>query len=190
MTTATTTTTVQQTRAGGRPQININQNQQLKFPPQRRYVTSPLSLIKDIPKMTARTVSSSSSSPSTSTTATALKTWPAPMIESRGDYREEAHLEHLLGDDGHTPLYSAQSSLPLLPIPEINETISSFLPTALPLAESEREAQDLVEACRVFPSQAAELHRRLVQRRDVEVGGSSSWLSLWWNTAGYLQGKT
>jgi len=117
----------------------------------------------------------------TDASSPAFKTWPAPMIESRGDYREEAHLEDLIGG----PLYSYQKTLPRLPIPSIEDTISRFLPTALPLAESAEEANSLKDACKVFPAQAEKLHRRLIHRK--EEMDKSSWLQLWWNTAGYLQ---
>jgi len=136
-----------------------------------------------LPKMNLRALSSSSSTATPTATPT-LKKWPTPMIESNGDYRNETHIEKLIGG----PLYSAQQSLPRLPIPSsIDETLSTFLPTALPLAESDEEVKALLEACRVFPAQAEELHKRLVRRRDVEFGDDSSWLALWWNTAGYLQ---
>jgi len=104
------------------------------------------------------------------------------MIESRGDFREEAVIEDLIGG----PLYEAQKTLPKLPIPEIMDTISAFLPTALPLAESEEEARNLIEKCKSFPAEAENLHKRLIERRDGEMK-DSSWLQLWWNTAGYLQ---
>jgi len=107
--------------------------------------------------------------------------WKMPMIESHGDYREEAPLETHVGG----PLYEHQASLPRLPIPSIEETLERFLPTALPLAKSEEERKTLLEACELFPSQAKELQKRLEERR--QVFSDSSWLQLWWNTAGYLQ---
>ena len=146
--------------------------------PQRRYVISPL--LSKVNKMALSSSSTSSSDISTSS----FKTWPVPMVESRGDYREEAHLEQLI----HGPLYSSQGTLPRLPIPSINETISTFLPTALPLAETEEEADKLKEACEAFPIQAAKLHNRLESRKN-EMDSNSSWLQLWWNTEGYLKSK-
>jgi hypothetical protein len=141
--------------------------------PQKRYVVSPL--INKVQKMTTRTRTTSTSN---------FKSWPVAMVESNGDYRDETYLEDLVGG----PLYSAQKSLPKLPIPTIEETISSFLPTALPLAESEEEVRNLKEACKAFPDEAAQLHERLMSRKDDEMK-NTSWLQLWWNTAGYLQGK-
>lgn len=118
----------------------------------------------------------------TKTHVDAFKQWPKAMVESNGDYRAEAHLEQHIGG----PLYSRQHDLPRLPIPSLQETMTIFLPTALPLAESEEEKKSLVEACEVFPTQAEQLQRRLEDRRDGEMK-DSSWLSLWWNTLGYLQ---
>eukprot|EP00984_Skeletonema_dohrnii_P039033 scaffold42960_cov155-Skeletonema_dohrnii-CCMP3373.AAC.1 len=104
------------------------------------------------------------------------------MVESHGDYRAEAYLEDHIGGK----LYEKQHSLPRLPIPSISETISKFLPTALPLAKSEEEKDTLIKACEEFESQAGELQQRLIERRDGEMK-DSSWLQLWWNTLGYLQ---
>eukprot|EP00985_Skeletonema_marinoi_P028618 scaffold25439_cov109-Skeletonema_marinoi.AAC.1 len=111
-----------------------------------------------------------------------IKPWPSPMVESHGDYRDEAYLEDHIGGR----LYEKQHSLPRLPIPSISETISKFLPTALPLAKSEEEKDTLIKACEEFESQAGELQQRLIERRDGEMK-DSSWLQLWWNTLGYLQ---
>ena len=140
--------------------------------PQTRYVVSPP--LGKVHKMTTLKSSSTIS----------MKTWPVAMIESRGDYREEAFLDELIGG----PLYSAQKSLPRLPIPSIEETISTFLPTALPLAQSEEEVNNLMAASEVFPQQAEQLHQRLIARKDDEMD-NSSWLQLWWNTEGYLKSE-
>jgi len=135
--------------------------------PQKRFIQSPLSSISEL---------------STKAGHSAFKTWPHPMIESRGDYREDSVIEDIVGG----PLYEAQKTLPKLPIPEIKDSIMNFLPTALPLADSEEEARKLIEACKEFPAQAENLHKRLIERRELEMK-DSSWLQLWWNTAGYLQ---
>ena len=114
--------------------------------------------------------------------ATSLKPWPQPAIESNGDYRAEAFLEQHIGG----PLYAHQANLPRLPIPNVEDTITKFLPTALPLAESDEEKQSLLDASASFPADAAELQRRLQARRDGDMK-DSSWLQLWWNQMGYLQ---
>jgi carnitine O-acetyltransferase len=67
----------------------------------------------------------------------------------------------------------------------LKETVDKFLPTALPLAKDEEEKNSLIKAADKFVSEAAELQKRLEQRR--EEMGDSSWLQLWWNTLGYLQ---
>ena len=108
--------------------------------------------------------------------STDIRPWNgAKMIESRGDYREEAFLEQQIGG----PLYSNQKHMPRLPVPSVEQTMERFLPTALPLARTKEEAANLEEACRKFPEQAQELQKRLVQRRN--EFSDSSWLQLWWN---------
>src|SRR6056300_15488 len=82
--------------------------------------------------------------------STGIKPWPSPIVESHGDYRAEAFLEDHIGGK----LYSKQHSLPRLPIPSISETISRFLPTALPLAKTEEEKDTLIKACEEFEGQA------------------------------------
>ena len=117
-----------------------------------------------------------------STTANmSIRPWDAPMVESHGDYRDEAFLESHIGG----PLYQLQHQLPRLPIPKLEDTIAMFLPTALPMAKSQQERDTLLEACEQFPLQAATLQKCLEERR--EEMKDSSWLQLWWNTAGYLQ---
>lgn len=115
------------------------------------------------------------------TTNVSIRPWGTPMIESHGDYRDEALLESHIGG----PLYQHQRQLPRLPIPKLEDTIATFLPTALPLAKSQQERDTLLEACEQFPLQATTLQKRLEERR--EEMKDSSWLQLWWNTAGYLQ---
>ena len=113
-----------------------------------------------------------------------LRPWPQPVVESHGDYRADALLleRHIGG-----PLYEHQSNLPSLPVPTIEETLNRFLPSALPLAESDAERERLLEACKAFPGQAAKLQRRLQSRYEESQSQSTSWLQLWWNTWGYLQ---
>jgi hypothetical protein len=97
-----------------------------------------------------------------------IRPWKIPMIESHGDYREEAPLEAHIGLD--SPLYQHQASLPRLPVPTLEQTIDRFLPTALPLAESEEEAVTLQEACQEFLQQAKQHCKNdCLQRRD-ELG--------------------
>jgi carnitine O-acetyltransferase len=106
------------------------------------------------------------------------------MTESHGDYRDDdkAFLDQ---DDTDTPLYRYQRQLPRLPVPTLGDTIERFLPTALPLAESEEEVVSLRRACREFIDEAKPLQQRLLERQTQMK--NSSWLQSWWNTMGYLQ---
>ena len=106
--------------------------------------------------------------------------WRQPLIVSHGDYRDEAFLE-----DPSLPLYSMQQKLPRLPIPSLNDSVKRFLPSALPLAQTDEEKETLLKACRQFPEQAKTLQERLLQRK--EDFSDSSWLQQMWQTKGYLQ---
>lgn len=113
------------------------------------------------------------------TSSNVFKPWKTHMVESMGDYRQEAFLEDHIGG----PLYEHQKNLPRLPIPNIADTLERFLPTALPLAKSHDETNALLKACEAFPQQAQVLQERLMDRRDKEMK-DSSWLMLWWNQVG------
>ena len=109
--------------------------------------------------------------------------WPHQVVECHGDYREEAYLENIIGGQ----LYDNQKSLPNLPVPTLKQTIERFIPSALPLCESDDERQSLIEACDKFEEQAKDLQIRLLQRKEESEKDSSSWLQKWWNQIGYLQ---
>jgi hypothetical protein len=120
-------------------------------------------------------MTASRSQPSNGQQHRPFKTWKTHMIESQGDYRDEAFLEEYLGG----PLYEHQHQMPKLPISSIQETLDRFLPTALPLAKTDEERMALMEACQAFPEQAKALQQRLLARqREFK---DSSWLQLWWN---------
>jgi carnitine O-acetyltransferase len=106
------------------------------------------------------------------------------MVESNGDYRDEAFLEK--EDEIGGPLYRNQASLPRLPVPALKDTIERFLPTALPLARNVQEAEALKDACKIFPQQAQVLQERLLYRANNDMK-NSSYLQLYWNQLGYLQ---
>ena len=115
------------------------------------------------------------------TMSSTAKLWKnLKVVYSDGDYAKDAFLE-----DHDLPLYAHQSSLPLLPVPKIQETINRFLQTALPLADNEEESASLRQACVEFPSQAHHLQERLVSRATTRK--DTSWLLSWWNSIGYLQ---
>lgn len=104
------------------------------------------------------------------------------FVDSHGDYLADAVL---LEDRWAMPLYSAQETLPRLPVPSLHETCERFLPTALPLAKTAEETQTLLRAVKEFPKQAQHLQDRLLGRSQTNIG--TSWLQEWWNQLAYLQ---
>ena len=107
---------------------------------------------------------------------------PTILLESFGDYASDAAV-----DDNTRPIHRNHGSLPHLPVPTLQETVNTFLPTALPLAESKEEADSLTQACQRFPAQAAKLQQRLLARQS--ACSDTSWLQQWWNQLGYLQDR-
>ncbi|CAB9520112.1 Carnitine O-palmitoyltransferase 1, liver isoform [Seminavis robusta] len=104
------------------------------------------------------------------------------VYESKGNYLADA--QQL--EDPSLPLYSAQDSIPRLPVPTLEDTCRRFLPTALPLANNNDQiTASLKQAVEEFPAQASTLQQRLLQR--AQDNASSSWLQEWWNALGYLQ---
>jgi len=112
-----------------------------------------------------------------------FKPWPKPLIESSGDYSEEAFVEEVIGG----PLYDCQKDLPHLPVPSIGETTELFLPSALPLAESKEEVESLINDCAIFPKQAMGIQKKLEETKRLCSEKNTSWLQKWWNQLGYLQ---
>jgi carnitine O-acetyltransferase len=111
----------------------------------------------------------------------AMKAWPTNHYDCNGDYRNEMHLESLIGG----PLYDSQNDLPKLPIPSVKETIDRLLPTALPLAKTKQEEVELNVACKQFEKQSQQLHERLIHRRENEMN-DSSFLQQWWNQVSWM----
>ena len=124
--------------------------------------------------------------------------WTSPhsydsfYVESQGDYGSDASAFDRLLFNGNDPSSATidedghQFSLPPLPVPTLEETMQTFLPTALPFATCPQQVQDLQEACKRFPAQAAVLQERLLQRQR-DTFANSSWLQQWWNQLQYLQ---
>ena len=106
------------------------------------------------------------------------------FLDSHGDYRSDA----LQLEDPSQKLYANQKDLPRLPVPSLEETMETFLTTALPFCKSEDERDALIQAASRFPRQAAHLQERLLQRQQAD--NDSSWLQKWWNQLGYLQVRT
>lgn len=121
-----------------------------------------------------------------------MRPWRTPVVESHGDYRQEAWLEDYIGGGGggkaaDSPLYKYQKTIPRLPVPEVSDTLHRFLPTALPFAKNAEEKAALLSAVDKFAAQAAPLQERLLTRAASDEWKDSSWLQHWWNTTGYLQ---
>ena len=108
-----------------------------------------------------------------------LPAWEVPKWDCHGDYRQEAFLE-----DPTKPLYEHQLQLPRLPVPKVADTLERFLPTALPLAESEEEAESLKACVASFAKESERLQERLLARYEEYSSTNSSWLQHWWNTLG------
>jgi hypothetical protein len=111
-----------------------------------------------------------------------FKRWHKPVVESNGDYAEDKFLDDYIGG----ALYSSQNSLPRLPVPSIKRTLKLYLPTALPLAESKQEEEDLIVACKLFTKEASALQEKLEAKAAAME--ESSWLQYWWNSS-YLKRK-
>jgi len=111
-----------------------------------------------------------------------LQPWDVSKWDCHGDYRQDAFLE-----DPSKPLYEHQLNLPRLPVPKVADTLERFLPTALPLAESEEEAESLKACVATFEQESERLQQRLLVRQEEYSKTNSSWLQHWWNTLGYLQ---
>ena len=121
-----------------------------------------------------------------------MRPWRTPVVESHGDYRQEAWLEDFIGGGGggkpgNSPLYQHQKEIPKLPVPDVSATLERFLPTALPFAKNSVEATALMSAVHKFAAQAGVLQERLLARASSHEWKESSWLQHWWNTTGYLQ---
>lgn len=112
-----------------------------------------------------------------------FRPWPNQVVECTGDYTQEMYLEQIIG--GQLYENNNKKTLPELPIPTIKETIERFIPSALPLCESDEERESLLQACDKFEEQAKELQLRLLQRK--EGCKQTSWLQKWWNQKGYLE---
>jgi carnitine O-acetyltransferase len=153
----------------------------------RHRVTAPAPLLSYRKNQVSWDLPQRSSLSSTSSEIDSLpqgETSMSPYIASHGDY----HADALLIEDTKRPLYAEQQNIPRLPVPSLQETIDTFLPTALPFCQDSLERDSLLEAARSFPSQAAHLQERLLRRQKDK--SESSWLQEWWNELGYLKIRT
>lgn len=86
------------------------------------------------------------------------------------------------------PLYSAQASLPHLPVPDLEQTLSKYLRSTLPLHKSKESLAVTENAVKDAIAGKDEklmrqLQDRLIHRATAE--GRESWLYDWWKTIGY-----
>ncbi|KAG6852649.1 hypothetical protein C0991_010186 [Blastosporella zonata] len=87
-------------------------------------------------------------------------------------------------DPAATPMLRYQASLPSLPIPQLQSTLSKYIETVEPLLTPAQLAHTKSTAAQFLASpQAATLQSRL-QERAANVG--DNWLSTWWNDAAYM----
>lgn len=86
--------------------------------------------------------------------------------------------------------FSAQASLPHLPIPPLSETLKRVKDTLRPLAHSKDEFGDVSKKIDEFGKaggKGQELHARLEKwRDDGEKEGRDHWLEEWWDDGAYL----
>ncbi|WFD42599.1 carnitine O-acetyltransferase [Malassezia psittaci] len=87
-------------------------------------------------------------------------------------------------------LYSGQASLPLLPVPRLEDTLQKYLRTTLPLQKDEKSAAQTKQAVSdaISGKDSALVHKlqeRLVKRATAE--GLESWLYDWWLSGAYMR---
>ncbi|KAF8628811.1 hypothetical protein AX15_003706 [Amanita polypyramis BW_CC] len=88
-------------------------------------------------------------------------------------------------DPSAPPMLRYQASLPKLPVPSLQSTAAKYLETVRPLVTPAAYTRTEAIVNRFITSpQAAELQRRLEERRSTE--GIKNWLSEWWNDAAYM----
>ncbi|KAJ6519132.1 carnitine acetyl transferase [Mycena sanguinolenta] len=82
-----------------------------------------------------------------------------------------------------TTTFAAQASLPLLPVPELETTLTRLKDSLKPIAHSEEELTSAEAKIAQFAAgQGPELHQRLLERSKHH----KHWLEEWWDNTGYL----
>ena len=109
--------------------------------------------------------------------------WSSPVITNRsGHFQDDAFLETEIGG----PLY--EKSLPRLPDPPtLIELVEKWLPTALPLAQSDRERHNLIDAAARFHEQGAKYHQRWCNYSSNTELTNVMWLPYTGYERGYLK---
>jgi carnitine O-acetyltransferase len=84
-------------------------------------------------------------------------------------------------------MYKHQSMLPMLPVPQLEQTFDKYLKTIRPLTSTEEFAnsQRLVQQFLDSP-QSRQLQQRLIERRELKAKEGRSWFIDWWNDWAYL----
>ena len=81
------------------------------------------------------------------------------------------------------PTFAAQSSLPILPVPELGDTLAKLKETLRPIAWDDAEYDAVVRKVDEFGATAGpELQRRLVARAQEK----EHWLEEWWDDLAYM----
>lgn len=82
--------------------------------------------------------------------------------------------------------FSAQLSLPRLPVPPLAATVEAYLRTLEPFAAPEEMARvrEMAKAFAADDGIGRKLQARLLERRDAHK--DTSWLIFWWNSMMYM----
>ncbi|KAH9479541.1 Carnitine O-acetyltransferase, mitochondrial [Psilocybe cubensis] len=84
-----------------------------------------------------------------------------------------------------TTTFAAQSTLPRLPVPDLQNTLARLKESLKPIAWSEAEYASVVKKIDNFgQGKGPELHERLLKH----AGEREHWLEEWWDDAAYLDG--
>ena len=82
-----------------------------------------------------------------------------------------------------TTTFAAQSTLPKLPVPALQDTLGRLKETLKPISWSDAEYSTVSKKIDDFAiGKGPELHQRLLER----AGQRPHWLEEWWDDAGYL----
>ncbi|KAJ3021209.1 Carnitine O-acetyltransferase mitochondrial [Thoreauomyces humboldtii] len=112
-----------------------------------------------------------------------LKSSPLARIAPSAAFTRKMH--SLTPSAPGKPLYSAQQSLPKLPVAPLVETAEKYLRTLKPIlsdvdySRSEKIVKDFIKP----GGQGEQLHARLEERKKSE---GTSWLYEWWNDYAYM----
>ncbi|VDB99881.1 unnamed protein product [Peniophora sp. CBMAI 1063] len=102
---------------------------------------------------------------------------PAPR---RDDWKS---LAPPLPASGSSSTFSAQATLPRLPVPPLEKTVERLKESLVPLASGEEELRAASAKADEFArGLGRELHARLVKHAE----GKEHWLEKWWDDGGYL----